>query len=227
MIENSRRLRGRPPSGTAAQENAFRERLVDAARDLFAATGFEATSLRQISFRAGVTAALGHYYFKDKAGLFDVVMRERVAPLTTAIEAALVEHEADAVAALAAFVQQFTRLSSRHPWLPPMLLRELVDDADPAPVMRPLVRRLQALVAAGQASHAIRSDLHAQSIVLSVLSLCAFPFTVGAALRKELGTSAEASAATGMTLHHLAVLQDGLRARATKPAQSPRHDPSS
>ncbi len=232
MIETaSTRLRGRPQVGAEERENAFRERLVDAARDLFAAQGFAATSLRQVSLRAGVTPALSHYYFKGKAGLFDVVMRERVAPLTTAIEAALEEHQADAVAALAAFVQQFTRVSSRHPWLPPMLLRELVDDADPAQVMRPLVRKLQALVAAGQAGHAIRSDLHAQSIVMSVLSLCAFPFLVGTALRMELGISADASAATGITLHHLAVLQDGLRPRATKTAQrsaqSPRQDPSS
>ena len=221
MVENARtRLRGRPQIGPEERENAFRKRLVDAARDLFAVQGFAATSLRQISLRAGVTPALAHYYFKDKAGLRVVLMRERVAPLTGAIEAALEEHEADAVAALASFVQQFTRMASRHPWLPPLLLRELVYDADPmTQVMRPLLQKLQALVAAGQGSHAIRSDLHMQSIVQSVLSLCAFPFLVGDALRKELGTSADASAATSMTLHHLAVLQDGLRPRVTKPAQ--------
>jgi AcrR family transcriptional regulator len=221
MAENTRiRLRGRPHAGTEEGESACRERLVDAARDLFAAQGFAATSLRQISLRADVTPALAHYYFKDKAGLLVVLMRERVAPLMGAIEAALGQHEADAVAALAAFVQQFTRVSSRHPWLPPLLLRDLVDDADPVTqVMRPLVQKLLGLVAAGQTSHAIRSDLHAQSIVQSVLSLCAFPFLIGDALRKELGTSAGATAATGMTLHHLAVLQDGLRPRAAKTAQ--------
>jgi TetR/AcrR family transcriptional regulator len=226
------RLRGRPQAGSGERENAFRELLVDAARDLFADQGFAATSLRQISLRAGVTPALAHYYFKDKAGLLVVLMRERVAPLTVAIAATLEEHETDAVAALAAFVQQFTRVSSRNPWLPALLLRELVDDADPmTQAMRPLVQKLQALVAAGQERNLIRRDLHAQSIVQSVLSLCAFPFLAGDALRKELGASADASAAIGMTLHHLAVLQDGLRPRATKPAQrqaqSPRQDPSS
>ena len=214
------RLRGRPHAGAEEGENAPRERLVGAARDLFAAQGFAATSLRQISLRANVTPALAHYYFKDKAGLLGVLMRERVAPLTAAMVAALEEHEADEVAALAAFVQQFTRMASRHPWLPPLLLRDLVDDADPVTqVMRPLLQKLLALVAAGQASHTIRSDLHAHSIVQSVLSLCAFPFLIGDALRKELGTSAGASAATNMTLHHLAVLQDGLRPRAAKTAQ--------
>lgn len=233
MNETTRtRLPGRPQAGTEQRENAFRERLVDAARDLFAAQGFAATSLRQISLRAGVTPALAHYYFKDKAGLLVVLMRERVAPLTGAIAAALEGPKVDAVAALAAFVQQFTRVASRHPWLPPLLLRELVDDADPVTqAMRPLVQKLRALVAAGQEQNLIRRDLHAHSIVQSVLSLCAFPFLVGDALRRELGAAADASAATGMTLHHLAVLQDGLRPRITNPAQrqaqSPRQDPSS
>jgi TetR/AcrR family transcriptional regulator len=188
---------------------------MDASRDLFADAGYAATSLRQISLRAGVTPALAHYYFKDKAGLLDAVTRERITPLMSGIEAALEERGTDAVAALAGFVQQFTLVSSRHPWLPQLLLRELADGpAPPTKVVQTLVEKLHSLVAAGQASHAIRSDLRAESIVVSVLSLCAFPFLVGATLRNELGVSTNAGAASDMTLHHLAVLQGGLKPRA-------------
>jgi TetR/AcrR family transcriptional regulator len=195
--------------------SSFRERLVDAGRDLFAARGYAATSLRQVALGAGVTPALAHYYFKDKAGLFEAVARERIAPLMVAIEAGLEEHGSDAVAALAAFVQHFTLASSRHPWLPQLLLRELAAAAGPATQgMRPMAVRLQSLVASGQANGAIRADLRAESIVLTVLSMCAFPFLVGNALREELGMAANASAAPGMTLHHLAVLQGGLKPRA-------------
>jgi TetR/AcrR family transcriptional regulator len=208
------RLPGRPQSGTGDQEFPFRERLLDAARDLFATRGYAATSMRQVALGAGVTPALAHYYFKDKAGLSEAVLRERIAPLVNGIEAALEAHGADAVTALAGFVQQFTQVSSRHPWLPQLLLRELADAVGPAtPVMRPLAERLHSLVAAGQASRAIRSDLRAEFIVLSVLSQCAFPFLVGKTLCRELGISTGASAATGMTLHHLAVLQNGLKPR--------------
>ena len=188
------RTRGRPQTGSDDQ----RERIIDAARDLFASGGFAATTLRQVSLLAGVTPALAHYYFKDKSGLFDAVARERIAPLLAVIEAALEAHGTDAVAALAAFVQQFTLVASRHPWLPPLLMRDSA--------MHELSGRLQALVAAGQASGAIRSDLRAASIAVSVLSLCAFPFLLGAAT--------DASTAPGMTLHHLAVLRDGLKPRA-------------
>lgn len=209
------RLRGRPQAEKDDREFPLRERLLDTARDLFAARGYAATSLRQVALGAGVTPALTHYYFKDKAGLFDAVARERIAPLVNGIEAALEGHRPDVVTALAGFVQQFTQVSSRHPWLPQLLLRELADVAGPATqVMRRLAERLHSLVAAGQASRAIRSDLRAEAIVLSVLSQCAFPFLAGATLRNELGIATDASAATAMTLHHLAVLQNGLKPRA-------------
>ncbi|MEO8306718.1 MAG: TetR/AcrR family transcriptional regulator [Pseudomonadota bacterium] len=194
------RLRGRPQTGSEDQ----RERLVDAARDLFAASGYAATSLRQVSLRAGVTAALAHYYFKDKAGLMDAVVHERIAPLVDAIQAVVEQHADDSVAALAAFVQQFTRASARHSWLPRLLMRELVDSDGQAKVMRLLAEKLHTLVAAGQASHAIRADLGAQSVALSVLSLCVFP--------RQLQMTA--ASATDMILHNLAVLRDGLKSRA-------------
>jgi TetR/AcrR family transcriptional regulator len=210
MPEIQTRLRGRPQAGA----DDHRERLVDAARDLFAEAGYAATSLRQISLRAGVTPALAHYYFKDKTGLFDAVARERIAPLLRAMETAIDAHGADAVAALAGFIQQLTLLSSRQPWLPQLLLRETTDDSGSTTgLLVPLARRLQALVAAGQATKAIRPDLPAQSIVLSVLSLCALPFLIGTGLRRELQLSIDAGSAPAMTLHHLAVLQDGLKPR--------------
>jgi AcrR family transcriptional regulator len=202
---------------------------MDAARGFFATAGYAATSLRQVAIAAGVTPALAHYYFKDKAGLLEAMVRERIAPLMDEMQTALEQHGTDAVAALAGFVQQFTLMSSRHPWLPQLLLRELAAatgerDTDArfaaTRIMRPLIERLQSLVMAGQAGKAIRSDLRAESVVLSVLSLCAFPFLVGNALRKDLGLRVDASAAPGMTLHHLAVLQDGLKPRARTPGES-------
>jgi hypothetical protein len=112
-------------------------------------------------------------------------------------------------------VQHFTLACSRHPWLPQLLLRELAGDAGAAlQVTRGLAGKLHALVMAGQARHAIRSDLRAEAIVLSVLSLCAFPFLAGSGLRRQLHMQTDASSAPGMTLHHLAVLQDGLKPRA-------------
>jgi len=57
-----------------------REEILRAARDLFAAAGFAATSMRAIAARAGVDPALVHHYFDSKADLFVSALRVRVDP---------------------------------------------------------------------------------------------------------------------------------------------------
>ncbi len=58
--------RGRRP----AAAGDTRETILSAARKLFLANGYDATSLRAVALEAGVDAALVHHYFEDKADLF-------------------------------------------------------------------------------------------------------------------------------------------------------------
>jgi TetR/AcrR family transcriptional regulator len=186
----SLRYRGRPAAGG----NNCRAQLLDAAQALFAARGFTATTLRDVATGAGVTPALAHYYFVDKAGLFEVVLRERIAPLLDGIQSSIAADAThDPASALSKFVQQLTLLASRHPWLPQLIVRE-------TKLLDPLTLQLGQLVSAGQASGVIRSDLRADWIVLSVLSLSTFPL------------ARDSSSIQALTLHHLAVLRDGLKA---------------
>lgn len=60
------------PGAESAQE-----RILDAAEALFARHGFDSVTLRQVAERAGVDTALLHYYFGNKAGLFDKVFERR------------------------------------------------------------------------------------------------------------------------------------------------------
>ncbi|MEY4883945.1 MAG: hypothetical protein RIS34_1799 [Pseudomonadota bacterium] len=53
-----------------------RNRLLDAALQLFAETGFAKTSTRQIALAAQVNIASISYYFGDKAGLYRAVFRD-------------------------------------------------------------------------------------------------------------------------------------------------------
>ena len=61
--------RGRRPGGVDT-----RAAIVTAAREEFAAQGYDATSLRAIARTAGVDPALVHHYFGGKSGLFVEVM---------------------------------------------------------------------------------------------------------------------------------------------------------
>ena len=56
---------------------AGREKILDAAEELFAERGFFGVTMRQISEQAGVDVALPNYYFGSKQGLFDGVFLRR------------------------------------------------------------------------------------------------------------------------------------------------------
>nr|WP_041624811.1 TetR family transcriptional regulator [Stackebrandtia nassauensis] len=63
-------VRGRKRSGRRPGSPDTREEILDAARDAFAADGFERSSIRRIAAAAGVDPALIHHYFGTKDKLF-------------------------------------------------------------------------------------------------------------------------------------------------------------
>jgi len=69
----------------AAQSQATRSRLVDAARELFAAHGYAAVGTEQIVRAAGVTRGALYHQFADKRDLFRAVFEQVEAELVQAI----------------------------------------------------------------------------------------------------------------------------------------------
>lgn len=58
-----------------------KERILDAAEELFAEHGYAATSLRDISAKAGVNLAAINYHFRSKEGLLEAVIDRRLEPV--------------------------------------------------------------------------------------------------------------------------------------------------
>jgi len=84
---------------TAARQKT-RDRILDAAEELFAHKGFAGVSVRQIMSKAEADVSLAYYHFKSKRDLFDQVMLRRVEHLNEirlkALEAVEQRHPDDA-----------------------------------------------------------------------------------------------------------------------------------
>jgi AcrR family transcriptional regulator len=104
----SKRGRGRPAKQSGAEET--RERILDAAEELFAEHGFDGVTVRQVTRKAAVDVALAHYYFGTKRGLFDSVFLRRAAVINEARLKAIDDYQiasGPAGATVEGFIQAF------------------------------------------------------------------------------------------------------------------------
>lgn len=81
-------------------KQSTRDRILDAAEELFAKKGFDGVSVRQIMAKAEADVSLAYYHFKSKRDVFDQVMLRRVEHLNKirleALEAVEERHPDDA-----------------------------------------------------------------------------------------------------------------------------------
>lgn len=79
-------MTARPPAASSRRagrrpgEARSREQILAAARESFAANGYDATTIRGVATTAGVDPALVHYFFGTKDGLFAAVMELPLSP---------------------------------------------------------------------------------------------------------------------------------------------------
>ena len=74
---------------TVKPQHETRTRILDAAEELFMQHGFEGTSMRQLTARAGVNLAAVNYHFGSKDALIEAVFRRRLDPMNVERIAAL------------------------------------------------------------------------------------------------------------------------------------------
>ncbi len=114
-----------------------RERLMEAAGEVFAERGFKAATIRDITKRAGVNIAAVNYYFRDKAELYSAVLMHAQ---RCAIETAwVVESTGPARARLRDFILGMMRhlLDPLRPaWHSRLMAREM---AAPTPMLHGLI----------------------------------------------------------------------------------------
>jgi TetR/AcrR family transcriptional regulator len=118
----------RPPGRPTSHSGLYaREKLIEAATELFAKQGVAATTFAMIAARAHLTPAMLHYYFKDRDQLLDAVVAERLAPLIAGVWEPVTEGAAPAEIVLGV-VERMLAGIEKMPWVPSTWMREVLNE---------------------------------------------------------------------------------------------------
>lgn len=223
---------GRPAAKADAQA---RERILDAALNVFARNSVAATQTKAIAVEAGVTPALVHYYFPDRESLLDAVADERIAPLVAAAFGPVAQTTASAAKTgrpsqadtppgtlLADIAERLIRMALATPWFPGLWIREIVSAEG---LLRERVLGRGGLLRAGgvasaiaRARGAIHPDLEPAWLLVSMVGLSMLPLAARHIWERLPG--APELEADALVRHVRTLLEQGLLT-PTQPTTSP------
>jgi AcrR family transcriptional regulator len=182
-----------------------RERLIEAARLLFAAEGFDATSVRDITARAHANLGAITYHFGSKEALYHAVLERFAVPIADRI-AAISTETGPPLDRLATAVRAFLDHIWRHPEMPRLILREMASDRPlPEPVGRVIRRNVESftrMVAEGQADGSIRSG-EPHLMAMSIAGQPLFLALASKAIRQVIGRDPGDPAVRAMIADHV------------------------
>jgi TetR/AcrR family transcriptional regulator len=115
-------------AGLGARASRTRGAVLEAAEDLFAARGFDATRLEDIAERVGIRRASIVYYFKDKRQLYEAVLGDVFGALHASLALAL-SREQPVRARIESAVSAWVDFVGRRPSVARLILREVADAA--------------------------------------------------------------------------------------------------
>jgi len=199
---------GRPPGDARSQ--AVRDALLQAARSYFSARGFQRASLRAIAAKADVNPAMIHYYFGNKQGLFLAMLSETVAPLMDELER--LSHRGAGRNALRDFIRHYANTLLREPWLPNLVVREVMFQEG---VVRDEFVTRFASRASGSLRSLLERDIEAGELPanidplfgsLGILSLVLFPFIAQPAVERVFDLQLDEDFVDHLTHHTVALL---------------------
>jgi len=207
---------GRPRQGDSAED--VRARLIAAATGLFSRRGFGEVGVREVATAAGVTPAMVSYYFGDKQGLYAAMLESVFERLIDRV-AALARREAGAEGdPLAAFVRMHIATLAEEPWVPQLILREVLGGEGPLRerFIEDFARRMTAtvlgLLGEGIAESRLRADLDPRLTVLSLMGLCVFPYLSHPVSGPVLGVELDESFRDRLTEHTVKLIAHGVLA---------------
>lgn len=125
---------------TKGQQTA--ERILNAAEPLFAAQGYEATSLRMIASAVGIQVPGIYNHFENKRALYQAMLDRALSPMENAMREHL--NKSNPGHAFASLPAVMTELLAEHPAIPALFLQALQgrDDGEGSEIMNEWLQKL-------------------------------------------------------------------------------------
>lgn len=208
-MTESNRSAGRPSSKIDA-----REKLIHYAKELFTVMPYEKVSTRMVANKAGVNVAMIRYYFGNKEGLFETMLRETMEPMQQRIKALVNESSQENFLSIMRTyyhemnkVPQFPRLIAQVMHMPPSetqrkLLEKVISD-----VSQPMQDVIfDKLVDSG----VLKPDADPLLCRVSYISLMVFPFFAPPSLLNLHGIELSEAFLNRLFEHNIQLMKHGI-----------------
>jgi AcrR family transcriptional regulator len=198
--------------GRPKGETQTRAALIDAAQGCFLHNSYDRVSIRELARRAGVDAAMIRYYFDSKAGLFETMVRETIAPVAFVFKHD-VKNQKDSPEAL---MRAYYRMMERTPALPRLIFQALnQQDSDEAftivsNVIHEMIGYAGDWIKELSDQQKLNPQLDPKWVRLSFISLMVFPLIAPKVLLKELDLPLSESMLDQLLAHNMLVMNQGL-----------------
>ena len=200
-------------AGRPQKNREVRQLLIEHARDLFVVQPYDKVSTRLVAERAGVNIAMIRYYFGNKAGLFEAMLRETLRPMQVQMQKLIDESSHDNFLDLMRTyyremvkVPRFPRLIAQVMNMPPsetqreLLEKVFLDVAKPAQDVI-----FEKLVEQG----VLRKDSDPKLCRVSYISLMVFPFIAPPPLLALHGIELNEEFLNSLIEHNIKLMSEG------------------
>ncbi|MDR2084106.1 MAG: TetR/AcrR family transcriptional regulator [Bacteroidales bacterium] len=172
-------------------EIEVKTRILNVARKLFIERGYTGTSIRDIASEAGVNVAMVNYYFNSKQNLFEIIFDESVNILLNKIFG-IIHSDLPFYELLDSWVTSYYDMLMQYNQLPifvlneinqhPEHIMEIISKRNPPEIIETLRERISEEIKKGNIK-----EVPVENLLLSILSLCVFPFMLGGLITQVTG----------------------------------------
>ena len=153
------------------------EKIIASAEKLFYQKGKAGTSMQDIADDAGINRTLLNYYFRSKDQLFEAVFRKAMGTFLPNL-AAMMSSDVSFKDYLPALVEKIIDTMLEHPQIPIFVMQELSSNPERMPqIIKEMgIDPAKVMEKMGKSIASPRMDFDPRQVILSMISLCIFPF---------------------------------------------------